>query len=704
MQTEKARSILKNVFGYSSFRPMQEQVIEAVLCQKDCMVLMPTGGGKSICYQIPALTLEGVTIVVSPLIALMKDQVEALRVNGVDAAYLNSSLTEEEQVEVVKKVLDSKVKLLYVSPEKMNSENFYYTLLQVNISLIAIDEAHCISSWGHDFRPDYKRLGYLKKQFKNVPMMALTATADPLTQEDILLQLGLNKPQVFKDSFSRPNIFLEARPAYKRKEVILKFIQERAEESGIIYCLSKKNTEDLARFLSNNGISANYYHAGMDAGRRHAVQDDFINDRIKVVCATIAFGMGIDKSNVRWVIHHNMPKNIEGYYQEIGRCGRDGMPAHALLFYGGQDYKILATFNEESERKVILNARLDRMLHFSESNHCRQKILLNYFGEWSTKDCGECDNCKGTQALFDGTIHVQKALSAVARLQGKLPVGLLAHVMTGQRTPDVVAGKFDQIKTFGAGKDQAIEDWNLMINQMLNLGYLKIEYHNGSILALTPLSNQVLFEGAGVSLHKLHQRIKRAAKIENAQPKLATSTLPKQKSLFERLRQLRRSMAVKMGVPPYILFSDATLAEMVTYKPTNEWEMKEISGVGNKKWEQYGQAFIDEINSFLNEKKGKAKPAYQKTYDLYKKGFSPEVIASQLGVNVITVYSHLATLYQKGSDVDIEQYVMPYELIAIEEVLKGSPGISLQEIYEVTQREIPHHIIRLSMALIDQKN
>ena len=699
MPIDKATEILKSVFGYSSFRPTQEKVIKAVLNKKDCLVLMPTGGGKSICFQIPALALTGVTVVVSPLIALMKDQVEALKVNGVAAEFLNSTLSDEEQAKVVEDVLGGKIKLLYVSPEKMNSESFYYTMLRANLSLIAIDEAHCISAWGHDFRPDYKKLGYLKKQFREVPIMALTATADPLTQNDIAVQLRLNRPEIFKDSFSRPNIYIEARPAYKRKEVILDFVQKRGEESGIIYCLSKKNTEDLSRFLRSNGVACGFYHAGMEPEIRNRVQNDFINDRIKVVCATIAFGMGIDKSNVRWVIHHNLPKNIEGYYQEIGRSGRDGLPAHALLFYGNQDYKILAGFNDESERKVILNARLDRMLHFAQSNHCRRKLLLNYFGEWTKENCGECDNCKGSPSLFDGTVLAQKALSAVARLKGKLPKELLQEVMAGNRTPDVVAGKFDRIKTFGAGKDTAVEDWELIVNQLVGLGYLKVEYQLGSILALTPLSDKVLFDGEKVSLHRLGERIKRERKPE---PKKSVSThgVNQEKGLFERLRQLRRTMAVQQGVPPYILFSDATLAEMVEQKPTNEWEMKEISGVGNTKWDRYGQAFVDEIKAFLNDRSGKPKPVFYKTLELYKKGVPPEVIASRQGINVITVYSHLATLYEKGEQVDIEQYVMPYELNEVEDILKNKPGATLQEIYELAKKQIPHHVIRLSMSLL----
>ncbi|SMO53304.1 ATP-dependent DNA helicase RecQ [Saccharicrinis carchari] len=603
MLIDRAKEILKNVFGYSSFRSTQQKVIEAALQKKDCLVLMPTGGGKSICFQVPALLLPGVSIVVSPLIALMKDQVEALKVNGVNAEFLNSSLTEQKQQEIIKDTLDGKVKLLYVSPEKMNTESFYYTLLQCELSLIAIDEAHCISSWGHDFRPDYKKLGYLKKQFAGVPLMALTATADPLTQDDIVVQLKLNEPIVFKDSFSRPNIFLEARPAYKRKEAILNFIQQRAEESGILYCLSKKNTEDMSRFLRSNGVSSHFYHAGMDAVVRNRVQNDFINDRIKVVCATIAFGMGIDKSNVRWVIHHNLPKNIEGYYQEIGRSGRDGMPAHALLFYGAQDYNVLAGFNDQSERKAILNARLDRMLHFARSNHCRRKLLLNYFGEWTQDDCGACDNCKDKRTLFDGTVLAQKAMSAVARLQGRLPDKLLAHVMAGNKTSEVMSGKLNTIKTFGAGADISIDDWQRIVNQLLSLGYLKVEYHLGSVLALTPLSQNVLFNGERVMLHRLDEKIKRTPK-PMPKKRTASTTFSRETGLFERLRQLRRTMAVAQGVPPYILFSDATLSEMVEYRPTNEWEMKGISGVGNTKWERYGQAFVDEIKSFTA---GKAK-------------------------------------------------------------------------------------------------
>ncbi|MGQ1785653.1 DNA helicase RecQ [Saccharicrinis sp. GN24d3] len=700
MAIEQAKEILKSVFGYGSFRPMQQKVIEAALNKKDCLVLMPTGGGKSICFQIPALTLPGVTIVVSPLIALMKDQVEALKVNGVGAEFLNSSLSEEEQSGIINKLQEGKIKLLYVSPEKMNSERFYYTMLQIDINLIAIDEAHCISSWGHDFRPDYKKLGYLKKQFKDVPIMALTATADPLTQSDIAIQLKLNKPKVFKDSFSRPNIFIEARPAYKRKEVILDFVQGREDESGIVYCLSKKNTEDLSRFLRKNGIASGFYHAGMEASVRNRVQNDFINDRIKVVCATIAFGMGIDKSNVRWVIHHNLPKNIEGYYQEIGRSGRDGMPAHALLFYGIQDYKILSGFNDESERKVVLNARLDRMMHFAESNHCRRKLLLNYFGEWTTENCGECDNCKGNPILFNGTILAQKALSAVARLQGKIPKELLAQVMTGNRTPDIVAGKFDAIKTFGAGADTSEDDWNRVVNQLISLGYIKVEYQLGSILTLTPLSKQVLFEGASIMLHKLDEKIKRAKPAETVKRVAPSKSFNQEKGLFERLRQLRRKMAVEQGVPPYILFSDATLAEMVENRPTNEWEMKEISGVGNTKWDRYGQVFVDEIKGYLNDTGNKPKPAYLKSFELYQQGLSPEMIAAQTGNNVITVYSHLAILYEKGEPVDIAQYVMPYELVEVEKTLKHLPNASLQEVYEATQKQIPHHVIRLAMTLL----
>ncbi len=704
MQIQKAKQVLKSVFGYGNFRPTQERVVESVLNHQDCLVLMPTGGGKSICYQVPALVNDGVTIVVSPLIALMKDQVEALKQNGVSAEFLNSSLQEEEQSEIQKRLVNHQIKLLYVSPEKINSEGFYYLLKQIKVSLIAIDEAHCISSWGHDFRPDYKRLGHLKKQFPKVPVMALTATADPLTQGDILLQLHLNKPKVFKDSFSRPNIYLEMQPAYKRKEKILEFVLERPDQSGIVYCLSKKNTEDLSRFLRQNGVDASFYHAGMDADRRNRVQSDFINDRVKVVCATVAFGMGIDKSNVRWVIHHNLPKNIEGYYQEIGRSGRDGLPSHALLFYGSQDYKILSQFNEESERAVILNARLDRMLGFAQSSHCRRKLLLNYFGEWTTENCGECDNCKGKQFLFDGTVLAQKALSAVARLKGKVTKEVLPKILVGRRDPDVIAANYHTIKTFGAGQEKSLDQWEMIIDQLLDLGYLKIDYQFGTALNLTPLSQKVLFEAEPVELHILNQKIKREEKKVQLPKPVMKPVANVEQGLFERLRQLRRSMAVERGVPPYILFSDATLAEMVTHMPTNEWEMKEISGVGDQKWQQYGQAFVDEILAFKKKGRAKAKPAYQSTFELYKQGVSPELIAARLGINLVTVYSHLATLYQNGESVDIEQYVMPYELSEVESILAQSPKMTLQEIYTKANQEIPHHVIRLAMVLINEKN
>ncbi|MFV0345937.1 MAG: DNA helicase RecQ, partial [Bacteroidales bacterium] len=518
---KSGQEILKAVFGYDSFRPMQEKVVRAVLNNEDCLVLMPTGGGKSLCYQVPALAKEGTALVVSPLIALMKDQVEALKQNGVSAAFYNSSISASEQNSVINDLMNGKLKLLYVSPERLNSEQFHQVLSQTKISLIAIDEAHCISSWGHDFRPDYKNMGYLRNKYPNIPIVALTATADTLTQEDILRQLNLDTAQVFKDTFSRPNIYIEMQGAQKRKQKILNFLNGRHEESGIIYCLSKKSTEDISAFLSGNGISAAHYHAGMSNNERDRVQSDFLDDSIKVVCATIAFGMGIDKSNVRWVIHYNMPKNIEGYYQEIGRSGRDGLPATALLFAGFQDYRILKDINDESPRRYLLDARLDRMFNMTKQYHCRRVMLLNYFGEWTNKPCGNCDNCKRQLGSYDGTLHAQKALSAVARLPQKLSNSILARGLMGWHHEDVAECGFTDIKTFGVGRNTDFKSWMFIIEQLLSLGLLQVDYENNCTLQLTATSKKVLFEGLKVNLYKEGVRMK-ATKSE-----LTQKTAPK---------------------------------------------------------------------------------------------------------------------------------------------------------------------------------
>ncbi len=693
-----ANSILKKYFGYDKFRPLQYEVIESILNGEDSLVIMPTGGGKSLCYQVPALMMEGVAIVVSPLIALMKDQVEGLLANGVKAGFLNSSQSSQVQNEIIEAVHEGKIKLLYVSPEKLVSQEFYYLLLQLKVNLFAIDEAHCISVWGHDFRPEYSKMAYLKKQFPLVPIVALTATADNLTQKDIVKQLGLDKPNLFLSSFDRPNLSLKVTPGKDRFKSILAFLRQRSHQSGIIYCLSRKSCEGLSEKLRRSGVNADYYHAGLSPEERAKRQEAFINDDTPIICATIAFGMGIDKSNVRWVIHYNLPRNIESYYQEIGRAGRDGLKADTLLFYSFADVIVHRKFIEESALKEVSSAKLERIQQFCDAQICRRKILLSYFGEHLEEDCGNCDVCKNPPKQFDGTLLAQKALSAIVRLKEQVSVGIVIDILRGSARQEIVSKGYDKIKTYGVGKDVSHYDWQQYMLQLLNLGYISVAYDQGNALKLTEQSKEVLYNGRKVNLVHLTS-IK--AEPEESVIKTKPSKQIYREDLFEALRKLRLRISKSSRMAPYLVFSDATLHEMAEERPTSEFEMKMISGVGERKYQLYGELFINEILEFIqkqNQEAKKSSESFYETYEFYKQGYSVDEIAKIRQINPVTIYSHLASLYEKGADVDILSFLHANELESIQNAANKLGSLNTKELYVYMNEELPYYKIRLATS------
>ena len=599
-----ALETLKSYYGYDSFRPLQEEIINHVLQHKDALVLMPTGGGKSICFQIPALMMEGTAIVVSPLISLMKDQVETLVANGIAAEALNSANDEIANRQITERCLRGEIKLLYISPERLITElGWMKTMLKV--SLFAIDEAHCISQWGHDFRPEYSQLGNLHELFPDVPIMALTATADKITRSDIIEQLRLQNAETFISSFDRPNLSLDVRRGYSAKEklrTITNLIQRHQGDSGIIYCLAKKTTETVAEKLRKEGFSVGVYHAGLPTDERNRIQEDFINDRIQVVCATVAFGMGINKSNVRFIVHYNLPKTIENYYQEIGRGGRDGLPCETILFYNLQDIITLRHFAEESGQREINTEKLQRMQEYAEAQICRRRILLNYFGETSDMNCCNCDVCQTPPTTFDGTELVQKALSAIIRTDEQIGFTLAIDILHGNFSPELVSRGYNQIKTFAAGRDVPVRDWRDYLLQMLQMGYIEIAYNEDNHLHVTPLGQDVLHGKAKVQLVVVSReaRTRGRQKQTAEEATTAASATTEHMELFEQLKTLRKEIANENNYPAYVVMSDKSLNALATDMPTTLSAFGNTYGIGEHKCNTYGERFIGLIQQYVS--------------------------------------------------------------------------------------------------------
>ena len=710
MRKETPKDILRNVFGYDNFRFEQKEIIERVLSKKDTLVLMPTGGGKSLCYQIPALLLDGLTIVVSPLISLMKDQVDALRVSGIPAAYLNSSISTDEQSRIARQLQNNQIKLLYVAPERLvGSDNRFFTFLQeLTVSLLAVDEAHCISQWGHDFRPEYGRLAEVRKLLK-VPTIALTATADQLTRKDILERLQLQDPKVFISSFNRPNIHYQVLPKRNSYHKLLDFLSARRDESGIIYVLSRSSTEELANKLTQDGYQAVPYHARLDAITKEKHQELFLRDEIKIVVATIAFGMGINKSNVRYVVHMDVPKNMEGYYQETGRAGRDGLNSNALLFYSYADVMKLQGFVEvegNKQQSEIMLRKLQEMATFGELRTCRRKYLLNYFGEEAPDECDHCDVCQTDYQKIDGTVIAQKALSAVVRLEERFGLSYVIDFLRGSQS-EKIWDQHKQLKTYGAGADLSKKDWRRYLDDLLHLDFLRKDEGKFPVLKLTEKSWPVL---------RGEERVMLIESVNERENEVNQGEHLLEEVLVSQLKRLRIQLARQENVPAYVIFSDATLHELATYLPQTLEDLSRISGFGEVKIEKYGTQFLEVVQDYMHQNNLESRisntrqrhrrttRATQKTsntkqasFDLFQEGNEVKEVAQLRGLTINTVYGHLLP-YLADGQVEASQLVTPERISAIREAIRVHGESSLKTLKTALDEAITYEEIKVVLV------